>query len=899
MWSHIKSALRNLLHKQQIDSELDDEIASYVAAMTEEGIAAGLAPEEARRRALVECGGTEHVRQAVRNNRAGVLAESLRQDIRFGIRQLRRNPAFAWTAIITLAVGIGATAAIFSAVDGLLLRPLPYSDSDRLMFIYQHTKYDDMAGLLNQDFMAAQSDLRSFESVAGYLGTDDENLTGVGAPLRVSAMAVTANFFPTLRVTTALGRNFLSSEDRKGGPAVVILSHRLWRSRFNGDTAVIGRTITLDGKAQTVVGVLPAHFSFPDPAVEPDLYIPTGMDTNSSLETTNVSIWLVLTIARLRDGVTLSQAKADLNLFERNRVKGYAPYFVNWSEGRQMIAEPLQRYLTGDDREPLLILLACVAAVLLIACANVANLQMARTLTREPEMALRGALGAGRLRLIRQSLVENLTLSAIASVLGLAIAAAVTWLIRQSGAPGAFSTGSPIADLLQTPFGKLSAAVEVDGWVLAFTAGLALLTTILFGLAPAIGSSRADLRTALHGTARGVSSGRQQRRLRSILLASEIGLAVMLLTGAGLLIRSFAHVLENGTGFDPRQCLTAKVQRNGSEEPEKTRAFAQQLLPRLKAIPGVSAAAIGSTLPLEHDFQGRTLAFGDGPPLPPGQRPGALSIGISPEYFAATGSSLLQGRAFTSADNASALPAAIVNQAFARKYFNGDALGKQFRINHHNVFTPVTAVGIAPDVRYDGLEADVQPVIYLPFNQAPYREVNILLRTSVEPASLTSALRKAVLDTDSMQPLFDVTTMQSRLSQSLAQRRLIMLLIAAFAMLATILAGVGVYGVFSYWVSQRRREMAIRLALGSSRPELLRLIVSQAIRLILAGIVVGIAGAWFMDRLLASMLVGIQVHDPVSLSLAGALMTLIALVGCSLPARNAARTIVISVLHSE
>jgi predicted permease len=902
MWSHIQSALRNLLHKQQVESELNDEIASYIAAVTDEKIAAGLAPEEARRRALAECGGTEHVRQSVRNVRAGAFAASLCQDMRFGFRQLRRNPAFAWTAVITLGLGIGATTAIFSAVYALLLRPLPYRGSDRLMFLYQHTKYDDMSAWPGQDFFAVQSALRSFESVAGFLGSADENLTGIGVPVRVSAMYVTANFFPTLRVAPALGRNFLNSEDRKGGPAVVILSHRLWQSRFNSDPRIIGRTIALAGKAQTVVGVLPAHFVFPDPAEEPDLYVPDDLDTDTRLETTNISIVMVAAIARLRDGVTLPQAQAELNLFEQNRVKGYGPFFVNWAQGRSIVAEPLQRYLTGDDREPLLILLACVAAVLLIACANVANLQLARTVTREPEMALRVALGAGRLRLIRQSLVENLTLSALASLLGLAIAAAVAWLIRQSGAPGTFSSGSAVADLLQAPFGKLSAVVEVNGWVLAFTAGLALLTTLLFGLAPAIGSSRADLRTSLQRAAGRASSGRQHRRLRSALLVAEIGLAVLLLTGAGLLIRSFAHVLRNGAGFDPRQCLTAKVQRNPSEQPEKTTAFAQQLLPRLQAIPGVQAAAVGSALPLEHVYRGRALVFGSGPPLPVGQRPEARSISVSPEYFAATGTSLLHGRAFTSADTASAVPVVIVNQAFARKYFNGgDVLGRQFRISLHGPgrYASFTTIGIVQDVHYDSLEADIQPVIYLPFDQVPEAELNILLRSSVEPASLTTATRRAVVDTDPAQPLFDVAAMESRLSESLAQRRLIMLLIATFAVLATILAGVGVYGAFSYWVSQRRQEMGIRLALGSSRPELLRLIVMQAMRLILAGGVAGIAGAWFLDRLLASMLVGVRVHDPVSLLLAWGLMTLIALAGSSVPARNAALTSVIAILHAE
>jgi predicted permease len=837
----------------------------------------------------------------VRAQRAIPAVESAMQDIRYGLRQLRRNPTFAWTAVITLGLGIGATTAIFSAVYALLIRPLPYPAPDRLVFIYQHTKYDDVAPLLDQDFFAGQSALKSFESVAGYPGEGDENLTGAGAPVRVSAMRVTANFFPTLRVTPALGRNFLSREDRKDGPAVVILSHRLWQSRFGSDPAIVGRTITLAGEAQTVVGVLPERFVFPDSGAEPDVYVPLDLDTDTRLESTNISIVMVMTIARLRDGVTLSQAQAELNLFEQNRVKGYGSFFVNWAQGRRFVAQPLQSYLTGDDREPLLILLACVAAVLLIACANVASLQLARTVTREPEMALRGALGAGRMRLIRQALIENLTLAAIASVVGLAIAAAVASILRHSGAPGEFASGSLVADLLQAPFGKLSAAVEVNGWVLAFTAGLALLTTLLFGLAPAIGSSRADLRTSLQGAGGRASTGRQHRRLRSALLVAEIGLAVLLLTGAGLLMRSFAHVLQNGRGFDPRQCLTAKVQRNPSDDPGKTHAFAQQLLPRLQALPGVQAAAIGSALPLDHVYRGRTLAFGDGPPLPVGQRPDARSISISPAYFAATGTRLLRGRMFTRADNAGNVPVAIVNQAFARKYFNGDALGQHFRINlhGHDIFTPITAVGVVQDVHYDSLEAEIEPALYLPFDQVPESDLNILLRSSVEPSSLTTAIRKAVLDTDPMQPLFDIATMESRLSQSLAQRRLLMLLIAVFALLAMVLAGVGVYGVFSYWVNQRRQEMGIRLALGSSRPELLRLIVVQAMRLILVGGAFGIAGAWFLDRLLTDTLVGVKVHDPVSLSLAWVLMTLIALAGSSLPAMHAARTDLASVLHAE
>jgi putative ABC transport system permease protein len=910
MGSRLTSALRTLLHKERVETELDVEVRSYVDAITDEKIENGISPTEARRQALAECGGLEQVKQAVRDQRASTTVKSVIQDIRYGLRQMRHNPAFTWTAVITLGLGIGATTAIFSAVYALLIRPLPYPGSSRLMELSAAWPKENGGPLVSPDFVAAQSSLKSFSSVAGYVFNQfhgysgDQNLTGTGNPIRVKVVGITANFLPVLHVTPAEGRNFLSSEDHEGGPAVALLSHRLWESEFNSNSSIIGGSITLGQKAWTVVGVLPAHFIFPDPAIEPDVYIPAGLSASTSLVTTEITVEPVQAIGQLRNGASVQQAQAELKLFAENRVKGYSAFFARWAEGRQMLAEPLHRYLTGDDREPLLILLACVGAVLLIACANVANLQLARTVAREHEVALRGALGAGRLRLIRQFLVESLTLAAMAAVLGLGVAGAVTWLIRRGGMPGEFSSGSYTAELLQAPFGKLSAAVQVNGWVLAFTAGLTLLTTILFGLAPAIGASRTDLRTALQGSARHISSGRLQRRLRSVLLVAETGLAVVLLTGAGLLIRSFVNVLRNDSGFDPRQCLTAQIQRNRSEAPEKLSSFVQQLLPRLQALPGVQAAAIASALPHQSCLRTPRLAFGDGPPLSYLVQPRACAISVSPQYFRAAGTRVLQGRPFSDDDNAGTVPVAIVNQAFARQYFNGDALGRQFRqlsahIEGHDKYTRMTIVGIVQNVRYDGLTGTVKPAIYLPFDHVPQPELDILLRTTVEPGSVTSAMRKAVVDVDPDQPLFDVETMDERMSQSVAQQRLMMLLIASFAVLAMILAGVGIYGVFAYWVNQRRQEMGIRLALGSSRPELLRLIVMQAMRLILAGGVVGIAGAWFLDRLLASMLVGVKVHDPVSLSLAWALMTLIALLGSSLPARNAARTDLISVLHSE
>jgi len=568
--------------------------------------------------------------------------------------------------------------------------------------------------------------------------------------------------------------------------------------------------------------------------------------------------------------------------------------------------EPLQRYLTGDDRRNLLLLLACVGAVLLIACANVANLQLARAMSRRHETAVRGALGAARRRLVRQFLVESLTLATLATVIGLGIALAATWLIRQGGMPGEFTGTSQVAQLIRTPFGKLSVAVQVDGGVLLFVGGLALVTTILFGLAPAITGSRTDLRTALQGTGLRMSSGREQRLFRHGLLIAEIGLGVVLLAAAGLLIRSFANVLHNDSGFDAPQRLTGVVQLQRDTPSAKVKDFVDQLLPRLQAIPGVRTAALTSVLPLDKVFfcPNTMLVFGDGPLPPPGERQGGCAVSISPDYFHAAGTPVLRGRSFNDGDNAASVPVAVVNQAFARRYFNGNALGQQFRTNilaknHDRDFTDRTIVGVVQDVRYNSLEGDVQPAIYLPMDQVPLPRVNLLLHADVEPASLAGGLRRAVTETDAAQPLFDVETMDERVADTVAPRRLMMLLTACFAILAVVLSGVGVYGVFAYSVSQRTQEMGIRMALGASRARVLRLVSMQALRLILIGGALGVGAAFLLSKWLSSLLFGVTKHDPISFSAAWVLMTAIALLASLIPAAQAAQTDLISVLRSE
>ena len=503
LWSRIKSAVRNLFRKPQIESDLDQEVRAYVDMVTDEKISAGISASEARRIALAELGGIEQVKQEVREHRAGTGIELLWQDVRYALRQLGRNRGFTLTAVITLGLGIGATTAIFSAVYSLLLRPLPYYDSHQLMYVSSELPKGKWDVLLSPDFEAAKLGTNSFQQFAGYCNRGlNSNLVSGGDPVRVNRINVSANFFPMLGVEPQLGRNFSEEEDHFGGPPLILLSDRLWRNRFHADPAIVGQAVNLDGKEQTIIGVMPPHFSFPDMEMEPDVYAPAdlGPDTNLTLEQ---AVLMMKVIGRLRPGVSMQQAQAELQAFFSAHAHNYHPVIAHIFAGRQMIVEPLQRHLTGDDQKPLYILLVCVAAVLLIACTNVANLQLARAVSRRHETALRGALGASRLRLLRQFLVESLILASLAAALGLALAFIATSLIRHMGMLEAsqMSLHSRAAQLLRLPFGKISTVVYVDGWVVAFTVGLALLTTLLFGLAPAIGATRTDLRNALQAAA--------------------------------------------------------------------------------------------------------------------------------------------------------------------------------------------------------------------------------------------------------------------------------------------------------------------------------------------------------------------------------------------------------------
>lgn len=901
LWQRLKRAASNLRHKGRLESDLDAELRAYAEGVTEEELRAGLSPAEARRRALAEMGGLEQVKQAVRESRAGATVASLWDDLRYGLRVLGGSPSFTWTAVLTLALGIGVTSSVFSVLYSLLLRPLPFDQPDQLVSITAQSPKFRADVLISPDFVAAQQTLKSFSQVAGYWWAN-RNLTGLGDPVRIVSVAASANFFPMLGVAPQLGRTFAASEDRAGGPPVILLSNRFWRAQFQADPNVIGKAVAVDGKQQTILGVLPADFSFPNYGLEPDVYQPADLDGDTTVSPMR-PVMGIFTIGRLRPGVTAEQAQAELQAFFEARGRSYAPGFEFLSNGRRAAVESLRSHLTGSDRRPILILFAAALGVLLIACSNVANLQLARAVSSRHEIAVRGALGASRLRLIRKLLVESLILS-LAAGLGVVIALLATALFHHAGTGSSSSTVSYDGRSFQAPIGKLSTLIQFNGTALAFTLALTLVTTLLSGLAPALNGARTDLRRALQSAALRVTSSREQGILRHALLVLQISLAVMLLANAGLLVRSFLNMLQYGSGFNAESTLSGRTLLTGSryQSADARRNFAHVLLPRLAALPGVQAAALTSALPLAHVDSG-AVSFSDDPNPPLAKRQTLTMISVTPDYFRSMETPLLQGRAFTGDDTPISARVAIVNRTFASRYFAGDAVGKQFNVGISNggqfQFLPVTIVGIAADVRHNGLVATVAPEIYRPMDQAPSGEADILLRTSVEPSSLANAMRQAVLAADSQQPLFDIETMNERLANLVAPQRLLMFLIVCFAALAVALSAVGVFGVFVYSVSQRTQEMGIRLALGASRASLLQLVVLQAARLILFGGAIGVGGALLLSRFLAGTLTGVSPHDPLSFTLAWALMTAIALCASVIPAMNAAGTDLMSVLRQE
>jgi putative ABC transport system permease protein len=793
--------------------------------------------------------------------------ETLLQDIRYGARRLARSPGFTTVAILTLALGIGANTAIFSVVHGVLLRSLPFQDPDRLVMLYTGYPEDEIKYPLSApDFMSYHDDARSFTNVAAVVPTD-QTLLGSDEPIRVAVGLVTEDFFEVMGVQPILGRGLHREENRPDANTSMILTHAFWRQQFGGDPSVIGRDLSLNGITRTVVGVLPPEFDLPD---DRQIYYPLayGSSFNSTTAEARRSEYLQV-IARLRPGVSIEQARAEVHGIS-DRLQQEFPQTNSANINLSLV--PLTDHMLGDVRTPLLLLLGAVGLVLIIACVNVANLLLARATARETELAVRTALGAGRKRLIRQLLTESVLLGLAGGAAGLLLA---VW--GTDALTAASPQGIPRLD-----------EIGVDGTVVAFATVVALGTGLLFGLIPAIQITRADLGSTLREGARGSGSGRAANRARRTLVVSEMALAVTLLVGAGLLIRSFAALTSVDPGFRTERLVTFELSPPASSYPsDRIAPFYVDVLDRMSRLPGVEAVAAATEMPL----MGTGSIFGfdieNQPPPPPGFVQDAAVTSATAGYFETVGIPLRRGRLFTDQDRPGAPEVLVINEAFARRYFpDEDAVGRRLSFDGDSWAEVVGVVGDAP--QYD-LAREVRPAIFGTHAQFTTRAMTIIARTTGDPLSLTGAIRAEMSAIDPTLPIERFTTGEQLVADAVAQPRFYMLLLTIFAAVALTLAAVGIFGVMSYLVAQRTREIGLRIALGADPGSVLRLVVSGALALAVLGVGLGIVAALIGSRLMAGLLFGIGAVDPLTYIGAAGVLLGVAGIASYLPARAATR----------
>jgi putative ABC transport system permease protein len=817
-------------------------------------------------------------------------------DLKFAFRQLLKNPGFTAVAVLTLALGIGANTAIFSVVNAVLLRPLPYPEPHQLVQLRMDWSGSPSTEIGSATFLEAKAQSQSLARIAAYTG-GDMTLTGTGSADRVETGAVTAEFFPLLGVQPALGRNFTREEDTPNGPKSVILGHDLWQSRFGGDAGVLNRTITLNEQSYTVVGILPARFQYFEPF---QLWTPLALgETGGTFVGFGEGMMLLKAIARLKPSVTVQQAQVELQTIVQ-RIQPGGPTATPGGEGEGegegggpgdavLTLVGLHEQVVGDVKGALLVLLGAVAFLLLIACANVANLLLTRAAARQREMAVRAALGAGRWRVVRQLLTESVLLSMAGGGLGLLVA---FWGVRMLGQ----WSGSALPAMQ---------GIGIDAWVLAFTLAVSVVTGLAFGLVPAVKAWRTDVNAALKEEGRGDTGG-QRNRLRHLLVVSEVALAMVLLIGAGLLIKSFSRLTEVDPGFRTEGVLTFQVTlREGKSSAQKIN-FTQQIVERLQALPGVQAAAATDSLPLTR-FTRIGLAEIDGrPPIDVDRlRRGELNLRpasrptVTPDYFNAMGIPVKHGRGFTLQDARPGAGVVIVNEAFEKHHFPGEsAVGKRIRLLGEAGWQ--TVVGVVSDVRQSGLAGEVMLEVYNPeLEEMDDDALSFLIRADGEPTQIISAVRGVVAEVDPNQPLHNLMTMERRLANTTTSRRLNTALLGSFAGVALLLAAVGIYGVMSYAVTQRRREIGVRMALGAQRSDVLGLIIHGGLRLTLLGVASGLVGAFALTRYLSSLLFSVKATDPVTFLGVGLTLTGVALLACWLPARRAAKVDPMVALRNE
>ncbi len=797
--------------------------------------------------------------------------ENLFQDLRYGIRVLLRKPGFTAIAVIALSLGIGANTAIFSAVNAILLRPLPYHEAERLVWLWEQNLASDIQeeSISFPNFSDYREQNHVFEDVAAFTRWRPV-LTTDGEPERILAEQVSASLFSVLRVEAAAGRTFFPEEDQPGKNNVVVLSHGLWERRFGSDKDVIGKTITLNGNPHTVVGVMPGDFRHPAPdARRPtELWTPLGMDASRvhrRLDILNV-------IARLKPGVSTEQARAEMETISARLDRQYPDTNAGWV----VTIIPLHERFVGDVRPAMLVLLGAVAFLLLIACANVANLLLVRSTVRHKEIAIRRALGATRGRLIRQFLTESLLLAVAGGLLGTLLAVlGINLLIALS--PG---------DIPR--IGEAS----LDVGVLGFTLGLSLLTGIIFGLAPALEASNPDLNESLKEGGKNPGPGAGGARLRSLLMIFEVSMALILLICAGLMIKSFLSLQQVNPGFNPERVLTVELAlpRSKYKENNQVLSFYKEVVSRVESLPGVQAAAAVSALPLGGGVSVLNLEVEGRQQPPAGHVIGAESQVVSPSYFRTMGIPLLKGRLFTDQDVEDAPGVIVINDVMADRYWpNEDPIGKRISLVDARTGPWLTVIGVVANVHQVTLDSEPYPQMYEAYSQNPGWGAALVVRTASDPMGIISAVRTQVSALDKDQPLYNVRTLEQVYADSVSRQRFNMLLISIFTAVALALAGVGIYGVISYSVSHRSHEIGIRMALGARQVDILKMVIEHGLKLALVGVGIGLVAAFVLTRVMSSLLYGVSAIDPFTFATGTIVLIGVAVMACYVPARRATK----------
>jgi predicted permease len=873
----ILQRLRSSFSHPQIDRELDMEMATHLEIAIEDNLKQGMSAEEARRQAFIRFGGLEQAKQQQREARGFQGLDILWLDLRYTFRTMQRDPAFTLVAVLILTLGIGANIAVFSVVNTLLLRPLPFRDPQQLVWI---TGIPGRGGLSSQTYStdaykALLSQQRSFQDMTGYFAfstSDNTRLMGRGEPLPLSGVLVNGNFFQTLGVQPILGRLFRSEECQKNAPPVTLLSYAFWKRQFHADPDIVGKAVNFDGRSVTIIGVLPEKFDFGavfSPGLKVDTYGPAILDDMEDWGNT------LALIGRLKPGVSIGQAQAEADLIFPHLLFNFK--HPDWGGNYTGKLSILKEYVSGKLRRSLIVLWCAVGLILLIVCVNLSNLMLARAAARSKEFAMRNALGAGRGRLVRQLLTESLVLSGIGAVLGLGLAYGITSYLAHQG-----SIALP-----------LLSSVTVDGSALVWTLLITLATAIIFGLAPGLKMSRSNLQEALKDSGQGLSEGKKHESLRAALVISELALACVLLVGAGLLLHSFLRVLDVDLGFEPSRTAAIKVDFDDSK-PERRGAILSDMLQRVRTVPGIEAAGISDNLPLDMNRSWGLSAKGK--QYKPGELPATFVYVVTPGYLNVMGMRMLAGRDISWEDEMGKERVVIINQTAARYLWPGeDPIGRVALVSGMDT----RVIGVVADVRESSAETAPGWQMYLPIMQARPVGAQLVVRTRLSPDVLASSVMATLRSINPAQPASEFRPIQNIVDHSVSPRRFFVSLVGIFAVLGLVLASLGIYGVISYSVTRQTQEIGIRMALGATVVNVQLRVIAKTLRLALIGIVLGAIASFAMARAITSLLFAVQPNDPPTFTSTILLLTMVAIVAGYVPARRASRINPMTALRND